>query len=224
MNFKGKVIVALDTTDLNKIKEIIDNLFEFVDIYKIGYIPYLIGGNELLKFINSRGKKVFLDFKLYDIPSVVSRFISEITSRYDIFMLTLHCSGGRKMLEGAVKASNNTLLIGVTVVTTFDENDLREIGIKNGITQQVKKLAIIAKECGLSGVVCSWKETKIVKDSCGDDFIVITPGLSAEHSRKIDFKNMRVSPDYIVIGRKIIQSKDPINELKKFFEQWKMTH
>lgn len=215
------LIIALDTTDIKKINKLLNASKEYVDVFKIGPVAYTKYGNEMIKLVNSLKKKVFLDLKFHDIPSVIKKAVENLLI-YDIFMLSLHISGGEDMLkevsESVKNKKNRPLLIGITLLTTLNQKDVSSLGIKSTIKNQVRKMALMAKECGLDGVVCSAKEVEIVRKTCGKDFIIITPGLSEEHKRKLT-ESPDIAPNFIVVGRYILDSNNPILTIKKIYEK-----
>lgn len=215
------LIIALDTVDIKKIDRLLNISKEYVDIFKIGPVAYTKYGNRIIELINSVRKKVFLDLKFHDIPSVVKKAVENLLD-YDIFMLSLHISGGEDMLkevsESVKEKKNRPLLIGITLLTTLDQKDLNSFGVKSTIQNQVRKLALIAKKSGLDGVVCSANEVEIVRKACGKDFIIITPGLSEEHKRRL-IKQSNITQNFVVVGRYILDSKNPVLAIKRVYEK-----
>lgn len=173
-----KLIVALDIENIEKVKELVNELSPYVGIFKIGSILFTAHGPEAIKLVRDQGKKVFLDLKYHDIPSVVARAIKEATKK-GVFMLTIHSSGGFGMLrEAALEAKRASeelkmprpLLLGVTVLTSLKEGDLAEMGMNRKVEKQVKKMAVLARNAGLDGVISSPEEIEVIRKNCGKDF------------------------------------------------------
>ncbi len=232
MSGKNKLIVALDVDSQDKCLEVIDILSPEVDIFKVGIAPFTDFGHAILDKLKEKGKKVFLDLKFHDIPNTVRNAVC-VAARKDVFMMNVHCLGGKSMLEQAVKGAGQgasgkgrPLLLGVTILTSMDEEGIREIGLAGTVGDRVTGFAEMAKDAGLDGVVASAKETGMIKEKLGKDFIVVTPGIRPEWSSAGDQKRI-VTPrqaiengsDYIVVGRPVIQDKDPLAAAKKIIEE-----
>jgi orotidine-5'-phosphate decarboxylase len=209
-----ELIVALDVNNISQAETLIDLLKEKVKIFKIGSKLFTSEGLNTIEMINKKGCKVFLDLKYCDIPSVVSSAV-KIAGEKNVFAVSVHISGGKEMLEKCVCLKNRPLLWGITVLTSLDENNLKEIGIFRKIDEQVFTLTKIAKDVGLNGVVCSPREIEIVKKIGGLQIIV--PGIRL--TEETDDQKRTLSPkkakekgaNYIVVGRPIIQAKDPLS-------------
>lgn len=217
MNNK-KIIVALDVDSKEQALSLVDTLGDNIDFYKIGSVMFTHYGPDFIKEIKSKGKKIFLDLKYHDIPNTVSHAVKEAIS-LDVDMLTVHTIGGFRMMKEAesVVEENNakTIILGVTVLTSMKESDLNEMGINRKVKSQVKKLATVARNAGLKGVVCSAKELAIVK-KVNPNVIAVVPGIRPADS-SLDDQKRAVTPgiavkngaDYLVIGRPIIKANDP---------------
>ena len=181
----GKLIVALDVEDCQKALDLIDILSPKVEIFKVGVAPFVNFGDELLKKLQSLGKKVFLDLKFHDIPNTVKNVV-KAASRKGVYMINLHCLGGMCMLQAAaeglleVDVAERPLLIGVTILTSMNAEDMQGVGLVGSAQEKVIDLARLAKEAGLDGVVASAKEAKTIKEKVGKDFIVVTLGIRPE--------------------------------------------
>ena len=224
MNARERLIVALDVDTLKEAEGLVDALADEVEVFKVGIAPFTKYGKNILARIAEKGKKVFLDLKFHDIPNTV-RNASRAAAAKNIFMMNFHCIGGKKMMEEAVrgcreafagKEGQRPILLGVTVLTSMGEEDLEEVGIIGPVERRVLALASLAKAAGLSGVVASARETKMIKNALGPDFIVVTPGVRPVWAEKGDQKRIlspseavRQGADYIVVGRPIIESDDP---------------
>ncbi|UWI83419.1 orotidine-5'-phosphate decarboxylase [Wolbachia endosymbiont of Howardula sp.] len=215
------IICALDTHNLKKTIAFAHSLYNRVSMIKLGLEFFTAHGLSGVREIAKCNIPIFLDLKLHDIPSTVSRVI-EVISHLNIAMVTLHVMGGAKMLQEALHAADGTniKLIGVTVLTSIDNNDLNECGVLREVQSQVVLLAKFAKKIGLYGIVCSACEAQAVHKVCGRDFIVIVPGIRietlADDQKRISTPECAINlgADYIVIGRLITQSADPIRKLE----------
>lgn len=212
---KNKLIIALDVNSFDKAKKLVDKLSPYVNIFKVGNELFTSCGPEIINYINKKRKKAFLDLKFFDIPNTVEK-ATLAAARHKIFMLTLHITGGFDMLKkakNALKGKKRPLLIGVTVLTSKKGKNT---------AKEVIKLARIAKKAKLDGVVCSAKETKRVKKACGKKFIVVNPGIRPSWAKVDDQKRVTTPEqaikdgvDFIVIGRPITKTKNPVSAIKK---------
>lgn len=219
-----KLIVALDVATTDKAIHIIDALGDRVQCYKVGMEAFYGLGHTLLAQISSRGKKVFIDLKLHDIPTTVARTVTTLCQFSPAF-LTLHAAGGSKMLNAAVEATNawarqsnrpRPKLIAITVLTSIGERDWVEIGYQSPIRESVLRMAIMCKEVGMDGVIASTREAAAIRALCGPDFLIITPGIRLESEQNGDQSRtatpsqaLKAGADYLVIGRPISSADDP---------------
>ncbi|MCX7990710.1 MAG: orotidine-5'-phosphate decarboxylase [Proteobacteria bacterium] len=177
-----KVIVALDTIDLNKTDKILQSLKGMISVFKIGMQSFTRYGVDIVKRVQDSGYKVFLDLKFFDIPNTVEKAVFSAIEN-EIYMLTLHIMGGKEMIKRAkeVKEEKKTpFLLGVTVLTSMDESNLKDIGIEKPIDAYVPFLASYGKLAGLDGVISSPHEIKSIRKTCGDNFLIVTPGIRKE--------------------------------------------
>ena len=220
---KSNVIVALDFDDKYSALTLADRLDPKHCRVKVGKELFAAAGPSVVKELSDRGFDIFLDLKFHDIPNTVAKALSA-TADLGVWMTNVHASGGSRMMSAAKEALDNSgsdmLLIGVTVLTSMDASDLEEVGIKRMLSDQVSHLASIAKHSGLDGVVCSAQEAKTLKDSLGQDFKLVTPGIRLASSAADDQRRivtpadaMALGSDYLVIGRPITQSADPLATL-----------
>lgn len=224
---KAKLIVAMDVDNIETARELIDKLQDSVEIFKVGLQMYTAYGPFVTRYLQAKGKKVFLDLKFHDIPNTVASAVKSAVALSvppgnegdfaPIFMLTVHTSGGGEMLEAAVKAADEQakrlnvkrpLIVGVTVLTSQAQDDK--------LQALVIERALLAKRCGLDGVVASVEEAGLIKRACGDDFIVVTPGIRPAGAEVGDQKRVATpklaiesGSDYLVVGRPIVQAKQP---------------
>ncbi len=216
------VIIACDFSSAEKTFEFLDKFEGKKPFVKIGMELFYAEGPSIVKEIKARGHKIFLDLKLHDIPNTVKKAMA-VLSGLDVDMTNLHASGTCRMMEAAIEGltrpdGTRPLLIAVTQLTSTDqeamENDLL---IKEPLPEVVMHYAQNAKKAGLDGVVCSPLESKKVHDSCGAEFITVTPGVRFADGDKGDQKRVMtpadakaIGSDYIVVGRPITAAEDPV--------------
>lgn len=220
----SKVVVALDFDQRNKAETFIDSLDPTLCKLKVGKEMFTHFGPEFVKGLVDKKYDVFLDLKFHDIPNTVAK-ACQAAADLGVWMMNVHASGGPKMMEFARESldnytANRPLLIAVTVLTSMDQQQLTAIGINSTPEQQVLKLAQLTHNCGLDGVVCSAQESALLKSSIADDFKLVTPGIRPEGSAKGDQirvmtpkQAIQAGSDYLVIGRPITQSVDPLKTL-----------
>jgi orotidine-5'-phosphate decarboxylase len=222
-----RIIVALDFETADQALALLDRLDPELCRVKVGKELFTASGPELIKTVNARGFDVFLDLKYHDIPNTVSRAV-QAAANLGVWMLNVHASGGREMLEQARMAlegmgTQRPLLIAVTVLTSLARDDLEEIGIMANPAEQVSRLAALSQDAGLDGVVCSAAETRMLRDQVASDFCLVTPGIRRIEDARGDQKRV-VGPadaiqngsDYLVVGRPITRSDSPNEVLKEF--------
>ncbi|MFH1395501.1 MAG: orotidine-5'-phosphate decarboxylase [Candidatus Omnitrophota bacterium] len=228
---KEKLIVALDVDTFEEAENLVNILTPEVNVFKVGIAPFTKFGDKILDVIAKKGKKVFLDLKFHDIPNTVKNAAKSAAEK-NVFMMNFHCMGGRRMLSAAVNGAREsgkntkTLLLGVTILTSMDSEEMRSIGMEGNIADKVLEFAVLAKECGMDGVVASSKEVKLIKQNLGKDFIVVTPGVRPQWASSGDQKRVLTpkqavdeGADYIVIGRPVIQSEDPLAAARRIIEE-----
>lgn len=229
-NPKEKLIIALDFNSMNEATKLIDELGEEAIFYKVGLELFLYTKGEIIEYLASKNKKVFLDLKFHDIPNTTA-MASLFAAKQNIFMFNVHTSGGKRMMEKTVeeikKINKNNLIIGVTVLTSLSENDIKNMFSSN---LALKDLAVnwakLGKEAGLDGVVCSPKEANIIKKECGENFITVCPGVRPKWA-DINDQERTMTPkeaiengcDYIVVGRPITRSDNRVKACKMIIEE-----
>ncbi|GAW93928.1 orotidine-5'-phosphate decarboxylase [Calderihabitans maritimus] len=235
MRDRERLIVALDTSDLKQASRIVDLLAPHVGMFKVGMQLYYSHGPEAVREIMRRGAKVFLDLKLHDIPNTVARAV-EVMVDLGVFMFNLHVAGGREMLKRAAETARSRaqekgvqkpLILGVTVLTSLDEKALREeIGIPKPLRETVKDWAYMAKEAGLDGVVASAQEVELIRKVCGDDFVIVTPGIRPAWAEHGDQKRVTSPAEavaagatYLVVGRPVTAAPDPVEAVRKIMDE-----
>ena len=220
-----RIIVALDYDNSNSALSLADQLNPNQCRLKVGKELFVAAGPQLVKSLSDRGFDVFLDLKFHDIPNTVAKAVSAAAD-LGVWMTNVHASGGTRMMTLAREAVENhggdMLLIAVTVLTSMDDSDLRQVGVSSVAGDQVLSLASLTKQAGLDGVVCSAQEATHLKQQLGQDFKLVTPGIRLTDSASDDQRRI-VSPaqaieqgsDYLVIGRPITQAENPMQMLQK---------
>jgi orotidine-5'-phosphate decarboxylase len=220
----NRVFVALDFPDAAKALAMADRLDPAQCGVKIGKELFVAAGPDLVRTLVSRGFPVFLDLKFHDIPNTVAGACAAAT-RLGVGMLNVHASGGRAMLKAAREAVDRAargggtpapLLVAVTVLTSLGDTDVREVGFTDSAAALAVRMARLARDCGLDGVVCSAQEAPAMRDACGPAFRLVTPGIrlaggDANDQVRIVTPEAAVAAgaDYLVIGRPITQAPDP---------------
>jgi len=226
MSAKDRIIVALDVPDLKAGEELVEKLFPYAGIFKVGLELYTAAGPAAIQMVKEHGGKVFADLKLHDIPNTVAG-AARLLVRQGVDMLNVHAAGGRSMLKEAVQAVREEaaiagcqapFLIAVTVLTSLDGPALRrEVGIEREVEEQVVRWARLSQDCGLDGVVASPWEIKALREACGPEFIIVTPGVRPAGAARGDQRRVMTPAEalsqgasYLVIGRPITAAADPV--------------
>ena len=219
-----RIIVALDLAEPDQAMQLLARLNPSLCRIKIGKELFTRSGPALVEKVTSSGFAVFLDLKFHDIPNTVAK-ACKAAAELGVWMINVHALGGRKMLEAASDAVANSatrpLLVGVTLLTSLDARDLREIGISSTVEEQVVRLASLAQQSGLDGVVCSAWEARSLRARFGPDFCLVTPGIrpagamSQDQARTMTpAEALQAGADYLVIGRPVTQASDPLAALQ----------
>ena len=224
------IFVALDTSDLKHALKLAQMLKGRIGGVKIGKEFFTSHGPAGTRMIADEGLPIFLDLKFHDIPNTVAGAVRASISLKP-FILNVHAAGGRAMMESARDAAaeeansqgvDRPLILGVTVLTSLDQGDFKEIGLSSSTNDQVRRLASLAQESGLDGVVCSASEIESLRTHCGKEFKLLTPGIRPSWADVGDQKRV-VSPlfalsqgaDFLVIGRPITCSQDPVMAISR---------
>jgi orotidine-5'-phosphate decarboxylase len=222
-----RIIVALDFNSANAALNLADSLDPKLCRLKIGKELYTACGPDLLRQVQDRGFEVFLDLKFHDIPNTVAKAVSA-AGHLGVWMLNVHASGGQAMMEAARDAlrefeGERPKLIAVTVLTSLAQEDLLQIGIERSPEEQVSKLALLTRDAGLDGVVCSAAETGLLRAQLPQEFCLVTPGIRRLEDASGDQKRVvgpadavRNGSDYLVVGRPITQADSPNEVLQEF--------
>lgn len=221
-----RIIVALDLGSQDEVEKALKKLPE-IRFVKVGMELFYSMGPSLIYSLKDRGLKVFLDLKVHDIPNTAAGAMRSL-SRLGCDLLNLHCAGGLEMMQRAREAvGESTKLIGVTQLTSINQSILNEqLGIPLTVEESVLKYAQLAKQAGLSGVVCSPLEVTAIKRVCGQDFLAVTPGVRPQGSGTQDQKRTMTpgeaicsGSDYLVIGRPILANPNPHGAFLKIVEE-----
>ena len=226
---RERLIVALDVSSAAAAQKIVAAVGDSALTYKVGMQLYTAEGPQVVRDLVASGRQVFLDLKYHDIPNTVASAVREV-SALGVSLLTIHAAGGGKMVRAATEAarsSNSALkILGVTVLTSMDDNDLNSTGVRGRVLDQVLRLAALAISDGCHGVVCSAHETPDLRRELGNDFLIVNPGVRPAGSDHGDQARV-VTPaqaissgaTHIVVGRPITAAGDPASEAKAILEQ-----
>lgn len=229
-----RLIVALDVSTMEQMKDIVDTLGDTVSFYKVGMELFYAAGEDTVAYLRDCGKSVFLDLKLHDIPNTVAQGVKSLT-RLGANLITIHGQGGAVMLKAAADAAREAAeelgverpkLLAITVLTSFDDTTWSGIGGQLPIADQVRRLALLAKDAGVDGVVASPLEAKLIREACGDDFLIVTPGIRPAFAAANDQKRiatpssaLRDGASRLVIGRPITKADNPREAVRMILEE-----
>ena len=229
MDSRQRLIVALDVSTAAAARKIVAAVGDSTHAYKIGMQLYTAEGPDIVSELVGSGRRVFLDLKYHDIPNTVGAAVCE-AAKLGVDMLTVHASGGGKMLRAAVEAAQATkpdlLVLAVTVLTSMDDVELGMIGVRGAVLDQVLRLAALALSNGCKGVVASALEAAALREEFGHDFAIVTPGVRLAGSGPHDQARV-VTPaeaiaagaSHIVVGRPITEASDPAAEARAILGQ-----
>jgi orotidine-5'-phosphate decarboxylase len=217
MNARDRLIVALDVPTADAARALVDRLSGHVGMFKVGSQLFTAAGPDLVREVVARGEKVFLDLKFHDIPNTVAGAVAS-ASRLGVSLVDVHGLGGKAMMEAGVGAlpAMGTRLLAITILTSHAEDTLGEIGVNGSMAESVRRLAQLAKEAGTDGVVASPHEVAVVREACGSDFLIVTPGIRPAGAAMADQARaatpsaaIAAGADYVVVGRPITDAADP---------------
>lgn len=221
---QDRLIVGLDVANVQRAESLVKTLGDQVNFYKIGHQLAFAGGLELARDLIKSGKKLFLDMKLLDIDNTVAHAVENI-AQMNVTMLTIHAYPNA--MKAAVQAAKGSdlCLLGVTVLTSMDEQDLANAGYKEGPHSLVLHRSLQAKDLGMHGVVCSAQESHSVRHIIGADMAIVTPGIRLSHHAKGDQKRimtpaqaLKAGSSHLVVARPIIESADPCQSVAEILE------
>lgn len=223
-NLGPRIVIALDYAEPRLALELVERLEPSRCRLKVGKELFTRGGPQLVEKLRGKGYDIFLDLKFHDIPNTVAGACSAAAD-LGVWMVNVHALGGSRMMtaarEALAKSTHRPLLIAVTILTSMGEEDLRGIGLNGAPADNVARLASLAQQSGLDGVVCSPQEVAMLRQQAGSDFCLVTPGIRPSWSAKGDQTRIttpadavRLGSDYLVIGRPITAAENPMSALE----------
>ncbi len=225
MHSRDRLVIAVDLSSRDDILRLVDELRGSVGVFKIGLQAFIANGPSIVREIVASGERVFLDLKIHDIPNTAGHAVAEAVS-LGASMATVHSAGGGAMLRACADASASMLVLGVTVLTSLDDAELVRIGWQGTPVDNAVRLARLAKDSGLRGVVASPLEITSIREACGPDFVILTPGIRPAGAdigdqRRTMTPGQAVSAgaDYIVVGRPITGAPDPRSAAMRIIEE-----
>lgn len=227
---KEKILIALDVSSRKEALALVESLHSLTGMFKVGMQLYTAEGPSLVRDIISAGGKVFLDLKFHDIPNTVTHAVLE-AAKLGVSMMTVHTSGGRAMMQTVSDeirerlGERRPIVVGVTVLTSLDDGALREVGFASAMEDQVHRLARLAADSGLDGVVCSPREIQVIRKASGPDFKIVTPGIRMPGQAPNDQQRTATpreaiadGADYIVVGRPVTKASHPRAALESLLQ------
>ncbi len=225
-----KLILSLDVPERSQAIELVERFKDYIGIFKVGPELFLSSGPKIIEDINTREKKVFLDLKFHDIPNTVTK-AAIVATKLGIYMFNLHTSGGLEMMrrcrdsiiEVCLKENlNRPKILGVTILTSISKEILlNELGIQCSLRTHVKHLSTLALRAGLDGVIASAREASMIRNHCGKEILIVTPGIRPSWTPPDDQKRtmtpkeaIREGADYLVMGRGVLQHQDPLKAVE----------
>jgi orotidine-5'-phosphate decarboxylase len=225
-----KIIIALDVSSRQQALHLVKQLHDLAGMFKVGSQLFMAEGGPIVREIIDAGGKVFLDLKFHDIPNTVSHAAVEAAG-LGVSMMTIHASGGRAMMETLASdlsqkfGERKPIVVAVTILTSLDTKALFEMGLEMPVDEQVQRLALLAQDCGIDGVVCSPREIQLVRKSVEPAFKIVTPGIrlpdqSLNDQQRIATPREALSSgaDYIVVGRAVTDNDDPRSALRRLLD------
>src|SRR5256886_857897 len=225
---RSSLIVALDFDSPSNALKVAKQVADLVGMFKIGNQLFTAAGPAAVKEVAALGPGVFLDLKFHDIPNTVAGAVLSSAALSGVQLVNVHALGGKAMMEAAAQAisagvpmgADRPRLLAVTILTSMDHRAMKEVGVGGTPKSRVVKLALLAKESGVDGVVASVQEAKAIRKACGDGFLIVTPGVrpkdsdvqpaTDDQSRKASPKEaIRAGADFLVVGRPILASAEP---------------
>jgi len=233
-NARDRLIFALDVDDFSAAEKWVETLHENVGVFKVGKQLFTRCGPEVVKMVQDHGGEVFLDLKYHDIPNTVAKAAVE-ACKLGVKIFNVHALGGAEMMRKTVEEVDaycastgieRPQLLAVTILTSSTEETLREIGIDRSVAEMVPRLAKLAQDAGFDGVVASPKEVTLIREVCGDDFAIVTPGVRPTFASLDDQKRVTTPAEAIaagatalVIGRPISAASDPLDAAGKILRE-----
>jgi orotidine-5'-phosphate decarboxylase len=225
MQARDRLIVAVDLSDRDAILSLISDLRGVGGVFKIGLQAFIANGPSLVRDIVEEGERVFLDLKIHDIPNTARSAVAEAVG-HGASMVTVHASGGESMLRGCAAAQDSAIVLGVTVLTSLDDDELSRIGFQGSALESAVRLAALSRDSGLRGVVASPHEIGAIRAACGTDLVIVTPGIRPAGEARDDQRRtmtpldaIREGADYIVVGRPIVAAPNPRDAAMRLLDE-----
>lgn len=227
--YKDRLIIALDVSRASEAQKIVNQIGESASTYKVGKQLFTAEGPQVVRDLVASGRKVFLDLKFHDIPNTVAGAVQS-AAELRVSMLTVHASGGSKMLKAAAEAASASaakpLVLAVTVLTSLNDADLQELGLPVGVADQVLRLAGIARNAGCTGIVASAHEAASLRRNLGEGFAIVTPGVRPTGAEVGDQARVvtpaeafKAGATHIVVGRPITGDKNPAEAARRILDE-----
>jgi len=234
---RSKIIFALDFDTFNAAKHWVSTLSGRVGMFKVGKQLFTAHGPDIVRMIENFGAGVFLDLKYHDIPNTVA-MASREAARLKVKLFNVHALGGyemmartAEMLKSEFSEGERSKVLAVTILTSSSEETLRGVGIDRPVEEMVVRLASLAKRAGIDGVVASPREVPLIREACGPDFLIVTPGVRPSFASTDDQKRVMTpaeavaaGSDYLVIGRPISSAADPLQAVETIVDEIAATH
>ena len=233
-SMRERLILALDVDDLERVKALVSLLDSKVGMFKVGKQLFTHAGPQAVKLIQGMGGEVFLDLKFHDIPNTVAKAAIEAT-RLGVKMFNVHASGSLEMMRLTVREVSRVcrqeglrrpIMLAVTVLTSLNKSDLQRVGVDGEVADQVIRLALLTRQAGVDGVVASPQEVAPIRAACGRRFIIVSPGVRPQRAKRNDQRRVmtpeeaiRAGADYIVVGRPIMEAKDPMRAAQEIITE-----
>lgn len=233
-SMRERLIVALDVEGLDRVEELVRLLADQVGMFKVGKQLFTNAGPQAVRLIQELGGETFLDLKFHDIPTTVAKAAIEAT-RLGVKMFNVHASGSLQMMRQTVKEVRRVcrqenlrrpIMLAVTVLTSLNKGDLERVGVDGEVADQVVRLALLSREAGMDGVVASPHEVSDIRAACGRRFVIVTPGIRPLKGKHNDQRRVmtpedavRAGVDYIVVGRPVIEAKQPLAAVKEIIAE-----
>jgi orotidine-5'-phosphate decarboxylase len=223
MQARERLVVAVDLSQRDDILRLVETLRGTVGVFKLGLQAFIANGPSIVREVVAGGERVFLDLKIHDIPNTARHAVAEAAG-LGASMATVHAAGGESMLRAC--NHDSLLVLAVTVLTSLEESDLLQIGMGGNAVENAVRLARLAQTAGLRGVVASPLEIESIRDACGADFVILTPGIRPAGAEAGDQRRMMTprdaiaaGADYIVVGRPITSAADPRSAAQRIVEE-----
>jgi len=225
MQPRDRLVIAVDLSERDDILRLVDDLHGAAGVFKLGLQAFIANGPSIVRDVVASGERVFLDLKIHDIPNTAGHAVAEAAS-LGASMATVHAAGGEAMLRACADAGGSLLVLGVTILTSLDDTELQRIGFAGSAVSNAVRLARLAQGAGLRGVVASPLEIAPIREACGADLTILTPGIRPAGADAGDQRRtmtpreaIGAGADYIVVGRPITNAADPRSAALRIVEE-----